>query len=396
MHTGQLVFAQLMREFPLKAFSRFVAVRKGQHKVKDFSCLDQFFVQAFAQLTGRDSLRSIELNLRIKRQYWYHMGLRCKNISRNTIANANSTRPWQMFFDLAQQLIGTAKKLYVEDLLDAELAATLNATIYALDSSTVDLCLSLFSWAPFRETKAAIKLHTLLDLRGAIPTFIHISDGKMADVKMLDILVEQGYIEAGAFYVMDRAYIDFSRLFLIEKRKAYFVTRTKSNTIAETCEHRAVEPGTGITSDERVFLLGEKSLQDYPNELRRVRYTDQKTGKKLVFLTNNLTLPALTIAALYKNRWQVELFFKWIKQHLRIKVFLGTNENAVKTQIWCAIATYVLIAITKKRLNLPQSLHEILRVLDLNIFESTPIPELFRALEIDREETVLNEQYSLF
>jgi Transposase DDE domain/Domain of unknown function (DUF4372) len=376
MHSGQLVFAQLMSNLPLVAFSRFVVARRAQHKVKDFSCLDQFLVLSFAQLTGRESLRDIEANLRIHRHRWFHMGLRCQGVARNTLANANSTRPWEVFADLAHHLIATARTLYAHDPLDTELSATLNATVYALDSTTIDLCLSLFTWAPFRSSKAAVKLHTMLDLRGAIPSFIHISDGKMHDVRVLDILCEQKRVEPGAFYVMDKAYVDFARLFTLDQLKAYFVTRAKTNLNAQVVARFAVERSCGLIADEHIVLPGVLTATKYPNILRRVAYTDPKSAKKLIFLTNNLALPALSIAALYKQRWQVELFFKWIKQHLRIKAFLGTNENAVKTQIWCAIATYVLIAIAKKRLHLSYSFYEILRVLDLNLFETTPISAL--------------------
>jgi hypothetical protein len=376
MLAGQLVFSQLMREFPIKAFSRIVASHRAQHKVKDFSCLDQFYVMAYAQLTGRDSLRSIELNLRLERAQWYHMGLRCKGISRNTLAHANATRPWQVFAELAQHLIGTATALYAGDKLSGHLLGRLKATVYALDSTTIDLCLSLFPWAPFRTTKAAVKLHTLLDLRGCIPSFIHISNGKMHDVKMLDILMDQGLIEAGAFYVMDKAYVDYKRLYTLECAKAYFVTRAKRNMQCCVVQSHPFTAHTGVSADEWVQLTGVLPNQRYPTHLRRVSYTDPKSGKTLVFLTNHMTLAASTICALYKSRWRVELFFKWIKQHLRIQSFFGTSENALKTQIWCAIATYVLVAITKKKLNLPHTLHDILRQLDLNMFKTTPIVQL--------------------
>ena len=376
MHTGKLVFAQIMLHLPLTAFSRMVARHRAQHKVQDFSCLDQFLALAFAQLTGRESLRDIEINLRAQAKHLYHLGFRCKTISRNTLANANRVRPWQVFAELAQHLIGIARPLYAQDPLVPELNALMGATVYALDSSTVDLCLSLFAWAPFRSTKAAIKLHTLIDLRGSIPSFIHISDGKMHDVRVLDILCEQGYIELGAFFVMDKAYIDFVRLYRLHTARAFFVTRAKDNMQTELIRSNAVDTSTGLVSDQLVRLIGIVSAKRYPEALRCVAFIDPDTKKFLTFLTNNLTLPALTICALYKQRWQVELFFKWIKQHLRIKSFLGTTENAVKTQVWIAISTYVLIAIVKKRLNLPHTLYEILRLLDLNMFETTPISEL--------------------
>jgi len=376
MRTGQLVFAQIMRHLPLVAFARMVERHRAQHKVKDFTCLDQFLALAFAQLTGRESLRDIEINLRAQARHHYRLGFRCKTISRNTLANANGTRPWAVFAELAQHLIGIAHPLYADDPLSREFKSLMGATVYALDSTTIDLCLSLFAWAPFRATKAAIKLHTLIDLRGSIPSFIHISDGKMADVRVLDWLSAQGLIEAGAYYVMDKAYVDFARLYRLNTARAFFVTRAKDNLQCETVRRKGVNTLTGLRSDHQVRLTGTVSCQRYPDILRRVVYVDEDTGKTFEFLTNNLTLPALTICALYKQRWQVELFFKWIKQHLRIKSFLGTSENAVKTQVWVAISTYVLIAIVKKRLHLDHSLHEILRVLNLNMFETTPIPAL--------------------
>ena len=373
MFTGQLVFAQIMAHLPLVAFSRMVARRRAQHKVKDFTCLDQFLALAFAQLTGRESLRDIEINLRAQRKHLYHMGFRAKTISRNTLANANRRRPWQVFADLAQHLIGIARPLYAADPAGTEFKALMGATVYALDATTIDLCLSLFAWAPFRSTKAAIKLHTLIDLRGSIPSFIHVSDGKMADVRVLDLLCEQGLIEAGAYYVMDKAYVDFARLYRLNMARAFFVTRAKDNMQSELVCRKGVNTITGLVSDQHVRLSGAVSCKRYPDVLRRVVYFDAETGKTLEFLTNNLSLPALTICALYKQRWQVELFFKWIKQHLHIKSFFGTSENAVKTQIWIAISTYVLIAIVKKRLHLDHSLHEMLRVLNLSMFETTPI-----------------------
>ncbi len=376
MYAGQLVFSQVMTYLPLKAFSRMVAARRAQHKVQDFTCLDQFLVLAFAQLTTRESLRDIEINLRAQKRHFYHMGLRCKTISRNTLANANRVRPWEVFADLAHHLIGTARTLYANEPTNAEFKSLMGATVYALDSTTIDLCLSLFSWAPFRTAKAAIKLHTLIDLKGSIPSFIHISDGKMHDVKILDILCKQGYIEAGAFYVMDKAYVDYARLFQLHAARAFFVTRTKDNIQAQLVQEFTVDTSTGLISDRHVRLTGLNSAKRYPEALRCVRFTDPETNKTLEFLTNNFALPAITICALYKQRWQVELFFKWIKQHLRIKSFYGTTENAVKTQVWIAISTYVLIAIMKKRLNLQHSLYEILRVLDLNMFELVPIADL--------------------
>ena len=376
MQTGQLVFAQVMQYLPLVAFARMVKRHRAQHKVKEFTCLDQFLALAFAQLTGRESLRDIEINLRAQARHHYRLGFRCKTISRNTLANANGTRPWAVFAELAQHLIGIARPLYADDPLGKEFKSLMGATVYALDSTTIDLCLSLFAWAPFRATKAAIKLHTLIDLRGSIPSFIHISHGKMHDVRVLDLLLAQGLLEAGAYYVMDKAYVDFARLYQLNTARAFFVTRAKENLQCETVRRKGVNTLTGLRSDHQVRLTGKVSCKGYPDILRCVVYFDEDTGKTLEFLTNNLTLPALTICALYKQRWQVELFFKWIKQHLRIKSFFGTSENAVKTQVWIAISTYVLIAIVKKRLHLDHSLHEILRVLNLNMFESTPIPAL--------------------
>ena len=369
MHEGKLVFAQLMRYLPLSTFRRCVADHRGDHKVKDFSCLDQFFAMAFAQLTYRESLRDIEVNLRAHARRLYHMGFRCQTISRNTLANANATRPWQIYADFAQHLIGMARPLYATEPLGVEL----DATVYAFDASTIDLCLSVFSWAPFRSTKAAIKLHTLLDVRGNIPTVIHITDGKTHEVNLLDELV----LEPGAFYLLDRGYLDLARLFVIHEAKAFFVTRAKRNTrFTRRYSHPVDRFGTAVLCDQTGVLTNYYSRKDYPSTLRRVVIRDE-TGKRLVFLTNNFALPPEVIGDLYRQRWQVELFFKWIKQHLRIKVFFGTSENAVKTQIWIAISTYLLIAIAKKRLHLEQhSLYEILQILSLSMFENIPINQL--------------------
>ena len=369
MHEGKLVFAQLMRYLPLSTFRRCVADHRGDHKVKDFSCLDQFFAMAFAQLTYRESLRDIEVNLRAQARRLYHMGFRCQTISRNTLANANATRPWQIYADFAQHLIGMARPLYATEPLGVEL----DATVYAFDASTIDLCLSVFSWAPFRSTKAAIKLHTLLDVRGNIPTVIHITDGKTHEVNLLDELV----LEPGAFYLLDRGYLDLARLFVIHEAKAFFVTRAKRNTrFTRRYSHPVDRFGTAVLCDQTGVLTNYYSRKDYPSTLRRVVIRDE-TGKRLVFLTNNFALQPEVIGDLYRQRWQVELFFKWIKQHLRIKVFFGTSENAVKTQIWIAISTYLLIAIAKKRLHLEQhSLYEILQILSLSMFENIPINQL--------------------
>ena len=368
MNQGKLVFSQVMVYLPLTTFRRCVAAHRGEHKVKDFSCLDQFFAMAFAQLTYRESLRDIEINLRAQASRLYHMGFRCATISRNTLANANATRPWQIYADFAQHLIDMARPLYVSEPLGLDL----DATVYAFDATTIDLCLSVYPWAPFRKTKAAIKLHTLLDLRGSIPSFIHITDGKTHDVNGLDELV----IEPDAFYLMDRGYLDFSRLHALHLTGAFFVTRAKSNTkFKRRYSHPVDRAASNVVCDQTGVLTVFYSSKGYPDTLRRVVVKDE-TGKRITFLTNNFMLPPELIAALYKQRWQVELFFKWIKQHLRIKAFLGTSENAVKTQIWIAIATYVLIAIVKKRLHLSHSLYEILQILSLTMFETTPINQL--------------------
>ena len=368
MHQGKLVFSQLMTYLPLTTFRRCVATHRGDYKVKDFSCLDQFFTMAFAQLTYRESLRDIEVNLRAQAHRLYHMGFRCTTISRNTLANANATRPWQIYADFAQHLIAMARPLYVNEPMGIDL----DATVYAFDATTIDLCLSVYPWAPFRAAKAAIRLHTLLDLRGSIPSFIHITDGKTHEVNVLDELA----IEPGAFYLMDRGYLDFARLYKMHERNAFFVTRAKSNTkFKRRYSHPVDRATTNIVCDQTCVLAIQQSSKDYPATLRRVVAKDE-TGKRITFLTNNFALKPELIAALYKQRWQVELFFKWIKQHLRIKAFLGTSENAVKTQISIAVATYVLIAIVKKRLHLSHSLYEILQILSLTMFETTPINQL--------------------
>lgn len=369
MHQGMLVFAQVMAHLPLTTFRRCVDMHRGNFKVQGFSCLDQFFAMAFAQLTARESLRDIEVNLRAQAPRLYHMGFRCKTISRNTLANANATRPWQMYADLAQHLIGIARPLYAGE----PLAIDLDATVYAFDATTIDLCLSVYPWAPFRSTKAAIKLHTLLDIRGAIPSFIHITDGKTHEVNILDDLL----IEPGAYYLMDRGYLDFSRLHAVHQAQAFFVTRAKSNTKFKRRYSLPVDRrNTNVLCDQTGVLTIFYSSKDYPSTLRRVVLKDEETGKRITFLTNNFALTPTLIADLYRQRWQVELFFKWIKQHLRIKAFLGTSENAVKTQIWIAVCTYVLIAIVKKRLKLSHSLYEILQILSLTMFETTPINQL--------------------
>ena len=364
MNVGKTLFAQIMEFVPWTSFARIVQRYDGNAGVRTLTCAEQLRAMAFAQLTWRESLRDIEASLAANASKLYAMGFRSP-VKRSTLADANESRDWRIWSDLAAVLIRRARKLYASDALDVGL----DNTVYALDSSTVDLCLSLFDWAPFRSTKAAIKLHTLLDLRGAIPAFIHISDGKLHDVNVLDMLT----FEAGAFYVMDRGYVDFERLYALHQAGAFFVTRAKSPMDARRVYSTPTERDTGVICDQRVMLNGYYSARKYPEHLRRIRFKDPESGKTLVFLTNNTTLPALTIAALYKSRWQVELFFKWIKQHLRIKKFLGTSENAVKTQIWCAVSTNVLIAIVKKELQLNASLYTCLQILSVSVFEKTEI-----------------------
>lgn len=364
MYVGKTLFAQVMEFVPWTSFTRIVHRHGGDSGARTLSCAEQFRAMAFAQLTWRESLRDIEASLSANACKLYAMGFRSA-VKRSTLADANESRDWRIWSDLAALLIRRARKLYASESLGVEL----DNTVYALDSSTIDLCLSLFDWAPFRSTKAAIKLHTLLDLRGAIPAFIHISDGKLHDVNVLDMLS----FEAGAFYVMDRGYVDFARLYTLHQASAFFVTRAKSPMDARRVYSAATDRSTGVISDQQVMLNGYYSARKYPEHLRRIRFKDPETGKTLIFLTNNTALPALTIAALYKSRWQVELFFKWIKQHLRIKKFLGTSENAVKTQVWCAVATYVLIAIVKKELQLNASLYTCLQILSVSVFEKTQI-----------------------
>lgn len=366
MHSGNLVFAQLMGFAPWHTFRRLVTKYRGDFNVRTFSCLDQFLAMAFAQLTYRESLRDIEACLRAQSTKLYHMGLR-GTVSRSALADANERRDWRIYAEFAQALIRTARRLYAQDSLSVDLAET----VYALDATTIDLCLSLFPWARFRTTKAALKLHTLLDLRGAIPSFIHISEGKLHDVNVLDMLIA----EPGAFYVMDRAYLDFERLYRLHQCQSFFVTRARSNFKFKRVYSRPVDRSTGLICDQDVQLVVFYSQQAYPERLRRIRYRDGE-GRRLVFLTNHMTLPPLTICELYHLRWQVELFFKWIKQHLRIKSFFGTSENAVKTQIWIAVAVYALVAIVRKRLNLELSLHEMLQILSITPFEKTPMIQL--------------------
>jgi IS4 transposase len=369
MHSGNLVFAQLMEFAPWHTFRRLVAKYRGDFNVRTFSCVDQFLSMAFAQLTYRESLRDIEACLRAQPTKLYHMGLR-GTVSRSALADANERRDWRIYAEFAHALIRTARRLYAQDSLSVDLAET----VYALDATTIDLCLSLFPWAKFRTTKAAVKLHTLLDLRGAIPSFIHISDGKLHDVNVLDVLIA----EPNAFYVMDRAYLDFERLYRLHQGQSFFVTRAKSNFKCKRVYSRPVNRSTGLICDQEIHLVVFYSQRAYPERLRRIRYRDAK-GRVLVFLTNHMTLPPLTICELYRLRWHVELFFKWIKQHLRIKRFFGTSENAVKTQIWIAVAVYALVAIVRKRLNLELSLHEMLQILSVTPFEKTPMIQLLTA-----------------
>ena len=364
MNMGKTLFAQVMEYVPWKNFARIVDRHGGDAGVRTLSCADLFRVMAFAQLTWRESLRDIEVCLSANQSKLFHMGM--KGVpARSTLADALSLRDWRIYHALAMRLMTRARQLYASESLNIDI----DATVYALDSTTIDLCLSLFDWAPFRTTKAAVKMHTLLDLRGSIPAFIHISDGKMGDVKVLDILP----VEAGAFYVMDRGYLDFARLYQMHQAGAFFVTRAKRGINARRVYSSKTDRTSGVVCDQTIAMNGFYIAQDYPEHLRRIRFKDPESGKTLVFLTNNTALPPLTIAALYKNRWQVELFFKWIKQHLRIKRFLGTSENAVKTQIWCAVSTYVLIAIVKKELHLEASLYTLLQILSVSVFEKTQI-----------------------
>jgi len=374
MNIGRIVFAQLMDFVPSYEFRQCVERYNGNYKVKSFSCWDQFLCMAFAQLTYRESLRDIEACLRVAKTKLYHMGIRGK-ISRNTLAHANETRDWRIYADFAQALIKTARELYAGD----ELGVELNRTVYALDATIVDLCLSVFPWAKFRKSKAAVKLPTLLDLRGNIPVVISITHGKIHDVKILDEL----FIEAGAVYLMDRAYVDFARLYRIHQSQAFFVTRAKSNFAFKRLYSQPVDKSTGVRVDQIITVTGFYALKGYPDKLRRICYRDADTHKRLVFLTTNFTLPTPVIAHLYKCRWQVELFFKWIKQHLRIKAFYGTTENAVKTQIWIAISVYVLVAIIRKRLTLNRSLYTILQILSVTLFENPPILQALSPIDYE-------------
>ena len=387
MNQGKLVFAQLMQHLPLSTFRRCVTRYRGEFKVQSFSCLDQFLCMTFAQLTYRESLRDIEVCLRAQRSKLYHFGIR-STVARNTLANANTVRDWRIYADFAQSLIGIARPLYAQESFGVDL----QETVYALDATTIDLCLSVFPWAPFRSAKAAIKLHTLLDLRGNIPAFIHISDGKMHEVNILDQLLP----EPGAFYIMDRGFLDFERLYRFHQAGSFFVTRGKSNLKVQRRYSHPVDRKTGLICDQSVVLTGFYSHHGFEAPLRRIRFKDPETAKTLVFLTNNFVLPAFTITELYRCRWQVELFFKWIKQHLRIKAFYGTSENAVKSQIWIAVSAYVLVAIVKKRLRLSASLYEILQILSLTMFEKIPLQQLLAQIPVGENDLTPDNQFLLF
>jgi Transposase DDE domain/Domain of unknown function (DUF4372) len=387
MHSGQLVFSQLMEFVPWRRFETCVGRYGGDRKIKTFPCGEHLRVMAFAQLTYRESLRDIETCLRAVKTKWYHLGLR-GGVSRNNLSNANRMRDWRIYADFAQVLIGEARTLYATE----DLGLDLEATVYALDASTIDLCLSLFPWARFRRAKGAVKMHMLLNLQGNIPEFILISDGKLHDVNVLDYLVPA----PGAYYVMDRGYLDFARLYQLHQAKAYFVTRAKKNLTFQRRYSHKVDKTAGVLCDQTIVLETYYSLQGYPEPLRRIRYRDPLSGKRLVFLTNDFDLPATTIAALYKSRWQIELFFKWIKQHLRIKSFYGTNQNAVKAQIWIAVSVYLLVAIVKKRLGTELSLYTILQILSVSIFEKTPLVELLTQADYQTSPTPSPNQLLLF
>lgn len=387
MYVGKPLFAQVMDFLPWKTFHRIVDRHRGDYRVRTLTCAEHFRILAFAQLTYRESLRDIEACLSAQSAKLYHMGIRCA-VSRSTLADANEGRDWHIYAEFAHRLIAQARALYASE----DLGLDLTNTVYALDSTTIDLCLSVFPWAHFRTTKAAVKMHTLLDLRGSIPSFIHVSEGKMHDVRALDLLIP----EAGAIYVMDRAYVDFVRLHRLHLAGAFFVTRAKSNLDAHRMYSAKTDRSMGIICDQTIALDGVQTKRDYPEPLRRVRFKDQEAGKTLVFLTNNFTLPAATICALYKSRWQVELFFKWIKQHLRIQRFYGTSENAVKSQIWIAVSVYVLVAIIKKRLNLDASLYTLLQILSVTLFEKMPIQQALQGIDSEAENTKFGNQLNLF
>jgi hypothetical protein len=387
MLAGSTIFTQIMELLPWRRFQTCVRRYQGDYKVKTFNCAEHFRVMAFAQLTYRESLRDIETCLRVMGTRLYHMGIR-STVSRNNLSHANETRDWRIYADFAQILIGRAKMLYADDPLGVDL----DSTVYALDATTIDLCMNLFPWARFRKTKSAIKLHTLMNLRGSIPEFIHVSEGKLHDVNILDLLVPT----PGAFYVMDRAYLDFGRLYHLHRERAFFISRAKKNFKFSRRYSHEVLKSTGVQCDQTVLLTTHYPAKNYPDPLRRIRFYDAEKRKRLVFLTNNFELPAETIAELYKSRWHVELFFKWIKQHLRIKSFFGTSENAVKVQIWTAVSTYLLVAIMKKELRLEQSLYSILQILSISLFEKMPILEAFSQKYVPVQSTQTWKQLSLF
>ncbi len=387
MLAGSTIFTQIMELLPWSRFQTCVRRYQGDYKVKTFHCAEHFRVMAFAQLTYRESLRDIETCLRVMSPRLYHMGIR-SNVSRNNLSHANETRDWRIYADFAQMLIDRAKMLYLDDPLGVDL----DSTVYALDATTIDLCMNLFPWARFRKTKSAIKLHTLMNLRGSIPEFIHISEGKLHDVNILDLLIPA----PGAFYIMDRAYLDFGRLYHLHRERAFFISRAKKNFKYSRRYSREVHKSTGVQCDQTVLLTTHYPAKHYPEPLRRIRFYDAEKCKRLVFLTNNFELPAETIAELYKSRWHIELFFKWIKQHLRIKSFFGTSENAVKVQIWTAVSTYLLVAIMKKELRLEQSLYSILQILSLSLFEKMPILEAFSQKYVPVQTTQTWKQLSLF
>ena len=387
MHNGRFIFSELISHLPHKEFQKCVARYDDDSQCRTFSHWDQYLTMAFAQLTYRESLRDIEACLRSVTGKLYHLGIRSK-VARTTLADANESRDWRIFADFAQVLIRIARPLYAADPIGVDL----DHSVYALDSTTIDLCLSLFPWAKFRRHKGAVKMHTLLDLHGNIPTFISITNGKVHDVNILDEIAP----EAGAFYVMDRGYVDFERLYVFTLSAAFFVVRTKSNVLIQRRYSHPVDKATGVRSDHTVILTAINSVKAYPDQLRRVSYLDVKTKKRFKFLTNNFMLPALTIAQIYKSRWQVELFFKWVKQHLRIKAFYGTSENAVKTQIWVAVSIYVLVAIVRKRLDLEASLYQILQILSVTLFEKTPILQALQASDSQEELTDPGNQLILF
>jgi len=388
MNQGKLVFAQLMEHLPLSSFRRCVQRYAGEHKVKSFSCLDQFLCMAFAQLTYRESLRDIEACMRAQASKLYHLGMRTKVVARNTLAHANATRDWRIYAEFAQRLIQIARKLYASE----PFAVQLDQTVYALDSTLIDLCLSVFPWTPSQCNKAGVRVHTLLDLRGPVPAFIYISHARFAEIKILDLLLP----EPGAFYLLDRGYLDFKRLHRFHQAGSFFIIRGKSDLKAQRRYSQRVDRSTGLICDQTIVLSFHRSKSGFPSPLRRIRIKDPDSGKTLVFLTNHFSLPAHTICELYRCRWQIEVFFKWIKQHLRIKAFFGTSENAVKTQLWIGVSVYVLIAIIKKRLNLQASMYELLQILSLTMFERTPLNQLLALSMPPPDSTTSPNQLILF